>query len=130
MDPINNKDNSGVVLDRESALEQLDGDAETLAMLLDLFRTDAPGVLETIRSALKESNAGAVRSTAHKIKGSLSVLGAPAAMHAALKLEAIGRSGNMQEAPAAFAVLEQELHRLYPELMQFGRDLRNPKSKT
>jgi len=129
MNFADDKAKSDVVLDREIALDQLDGDTETLAMLLDLFSTDAPTTMDMIRSAVGANNPAALRSTAHKIKGSLSVLGAPAAMQVALKLETMGRTGNMQDAPATFAALERELARLYPELTQFASELRQSKSK-
>jgi len=113
-----------VVLDRKVALSQLDGDADTLAMLLDLFCADAPNTLEAIRNAVKENNAASLRSAAHKFKGSLSALGAELAMKAAMQLETIGRTGNMGEAQGSLVVLEREIERLEPELADFGKELR------
>jgi len=114
-----------VVLDRKVALGQLDGDVDTLAMLLDLFRADAPNTLEAIRKAVRENSANGLRSAAHKFKGSLSALGAGYAMKAALTLETIGRTGAMAEAQAALAILEQEVVRLEPELADFSKELRS-----
>ena len=119
------KDGADVVLDRKVALSQLDGDADTLAMLLDLFRADAPNTLEAIRKAVKESSASGLRSAAHKFKGSLSALGAGLAMKAALQLETIGRAGDMTGAQSALTVLEHEIGRLGPELDDFSKELRS-----
>jgi two-component system, sensor histidine kinase and response regulator len=106
-----------VVLDLSALLGQLEGDRELLREMVDLFLEDSPELLSRIRDAVRRGDAADLERAAHTLKGSVSNFRARAAAHAALRLEMIGRSGDLAEAEAALADLEQELERLKPPLL-------------
>jgi HPt (histidine-containing phosphotransfer) domain-containing protein len=49
---------------------------------------------------------------AHTIKGAVSTFGAQRAWDAALRIETLGRNGDLREAPAALVELQEALQRL------------------
>ena len=61
-------------------------------------------------------DAKVLERAAHTLKSSVGTFGAKAAFGAALRLEMVGRSGDLAEAEAAYAELETELARLEPAL--------------
>jgi len=100
------------VLDEGLLLERVGGDREALARLVEIFLTDAPLLVEGIRRAVKEKDAGALQAAAHALKGAVSNFAAPAATEAAARLQQIGESGKLNGARAACEVLEKELEQV------------------
>jgi two-component system, sensor histidine kinase and response regulator len=109
------------VLDREALLEQAGGDAELVLRLIELFAEDRAETIEAIQAGMAAADAKRVERAAHRLKGSLGTLAAPAAHAAALRLETIGRSGSLAEAGAAWVRLQRELARLQPVLEEVSR---------
>ena len=81
-----------------------------------LFTTDAPVLLEQLRSALAAGDASSVKRAAHTLKGSAGYVGGGPAAAAALALESIVASNNLAAASEAFERLEREIDRLIAEL--------------
>ncbi len=104
------------VIDVDEALARVDGDQDLLAEVAGMFRRDWPGMLETIRDAIAQSDAATVEREAHKLKGALGAFCARPASEVAQQLETIGHRGDLAEALAACNLLEGELTRLEPEL--------------
>jgi two-component system sensor histidine kinase/response regulator len=104
------------ILDRSTLLGYLGGDAGLLRVLVDLFRQDGPKQIEEIRVAVATRNGEALQCAAHSLKGSLVSLCAGAAARAALRLELIGRVGDLDGAEQAAEELEREMERLGPAL--------------
>jgi two-component system, sensor histidine kinase and response regulator len=100
------------VLDRETALERVDGDATLLADLAKLFCDQSPRMLSNIQDAITRKDADELRRAAHLLKGSVSTFAAQAAIEATLKLERIARSGELMAAADAYAVLAAEIRRV------------------
>jgi len=98
--------------DESAALEYAGGDRELLAELLGIFAADGAGHLRALHEAMAASDAAALMRTAHTLKGSLLVLGAGTAAALAGELEALGRDGRLEGAPAVLAALEPELQRV------------------
>jgi HPt (histidine-containing phosphotransfer) domain-containing protein len=90
------------------------GDLHLLRKLADLFLVDRPRVLGEIRDAIARGDAPRLRIAAHTLKGAVGNLGACAAFEAALKLEMMGRAGDLCSAAGALAALEDTLDRLEP----------------
>ena len=84
-----------------------------------LFLDDLPGMLSEIRVAMASQDSTALGRASHALKGSVSNFGARYAFEAALRLEKIGGSGDLSQAVAAFAQLEQEFARLEEALRTF-----------
>jgi HPt (histidine-containing phosphotransfer) domain-containing protein len=59
-------------------LEQIaKGDDSFISKMLQAYCDQAPGLLETLQSALKEKNSAAIRSSAHRLRPSFHYLGRP-----------------------------------------------------
>jgi CheY-like chemotaxis protein/HPt (histidine-containing phosphotransfer) domain-containing protein len=111
-----------VPVDRDAALKRVDGDTELLSEIVDLFLADVDSLTGDIRAAVTDRDATRIMRTAHRLKGSVATLAATPAADAALRLELIGRGGELADADAAFASLEFELKRLAPALRAFVHD--------
>jgi HPt (histidine-containing phosphotransfer) domain-containing protein len=103
-------------LDRPFALSRVGGDLELLKEIAAIFLEDSPKILGEIRGALEKKDAQAVERAAHNLKGSVANFGARSTVEAALRLEQIGRSGQLEHATEALQVLEQVLSVLRREL--------------
>jgi HPt (histidine-containing phosphotransfer) domain-containing protein len=83
-----------------------------LKELVALYRADAPVTLRQIAKALAARNAEALRVAAHTLKGSVATVGGTSARHAAATLEDFGKTGSLDGADSALAVLRVELSKL------------------
>ena len=90
------------VVDPSQLWERLDGDRELLQVLLDAYRTETPALLAEIQTGITTRQALLVERAAHSLKGSTSVFSAPRALSVATTLEQVGRSGNFEDAAAAY----------------------------
>jgi CheY-like chemotaxis protein/HPt (histidine-containing phosphotransfer) domain-containing protein len=115
------------VFDRESALSMTGGDVQLLGELVGLFRAECPGWLVQCREGIARRDAALLRRAAHTIKGTLATLGAREAFAVAQQLEAVGRGGDLAEAPATYAALERALERLRPALAQVETEGTSPR---
>src|SRR6266849_2996371 len=104
------------VLDGTALLAQVEGDTELLAELVMIFLQDCPRLVGAVREAVARGDARALERAAHTLKGTVSNFAAPAATAAALRLEQMGREGNLAQAGEACAALEAEIERLKPLL--------------
>ncbi|HEX8985603.1 MAG TPA: Hpt domain-containing protein [Bryobacteraceae bacterium] len=111
------------VLDPDAIIDRVGGDAEFLQELTGLFAEDSPKLLGQIRSAIAAGDPRGLEYAAHALKGSVANFGAESARAAALRLELLGRAGDLQPAPEACAVLEQEIARFTDALEAFARKL-------
>ncbi len=103
-------------LDREVALARVGGDTELLREIAVLFLENYQGWLEELRAAEASGNAEAVHRAAHGLKGSVANFGARDAVEASLKLEHLGRTGDLTEMPQSLAQLEAALETLRKDL--------------
>ena len=69
-----------------------------------------------LREAVRESDAQALRSAAHALKGAVSNFAAPAATEAALRLQKMGEAGQLAGAGEALGRLEGEIVALLASL--------------
>lgn len=103
-------------LDREIALTRVGGDAELLKEIAVLFLENYEAWLGELRAAAGRGDAGVIQNAAHGLKGSVANFGAKSAVEAALNLENLGRSHNLEQVPSSLAALEAALAELRPEL--------------
>ena len=104
------------ILNLAVALERVGGDNELLEEVAQLFLDSVPELLTEIREAVVSRNAKALERAAHTLKGSVSNFAAEAAFQAALRLEKMGRTGELAGVDQAFATLEAEMERLQPAI--------------
>ena len=109
---------SDAVLDPALALERVDGDRELLGEIIDLFLQDIGSLVQDLEQAVGAKDAEAIMRTAHRLKGSVATFAAKPATEAALRLETMGRSGDVSGVDAAFTALQTELTRLQPALQE------------
>ena len=95
--------------DSNSVLERVGGDRELLKEVASLFFEDTPRLLAEIRAAIDHNDPPALERSAHRLKGSVSNFGAKAAQEAALRLELMGRAGDVSTASGRYQELEREL---------------------
>jgi two-component system sensor histidine kinase/response regulator len=107
---------AGAMFDREIALTRVGGDAELLKEIALLFLEDYPKVMTELRDAAERGDAKNLERAAHGLKGSVSNFGARAAVDAALSLENMGRSQQLDEVRQVVVTLELALAALRPEL--------------
>jgi CheY-like chemotaxis protein len=99
-------------LDSAQMLAHVDGDLGLLAEMVSLFLDECPGLLSEIRETIACRDSKALERAAHTLHLSLGTFGANAACEAAVKLETLGRLGDVTGAEAICQALEHELERL------------------
>jgi CheY-like chemotaxis protein len=107
---------SDPILDPNVALERVDGDRELLGEIIALFQQDIDALVQELERAVQAKDPEGIMRTAHRLKGSVATFAAKPATDAALRLETMGRNGDIGDAAAAFRVLQTELARLQPAL--------------
>lgn len=113
--------NGNAVLDRNAALERVEGDAVLLTELASLFVTDCPKMLSAIHEALERRDPEALARAAHTVKGSVANFAASKSYDVALKVEEIGRRGDLAPAAEAVAALDEVLQELCQALAAVAR---------
>jgi two-component system sensor histidine kinase/response regulator len=103
---------AGAIFDQQTALAQVEGDQELLQEIVGLFLAETPELQSAIRESIARHDSKALEQAAHSVKGAVSSFGAQAAREAALKLEVIGRDGDLTHAALACAELEREMAHL------------------
>jgi len=103
-------------VDLPRLLERVGGDRKALADLVRIFRADWPKQVARLREAVRESDAQALRSAAHALKGAVSNFAAPGATEAALRLQKMGEAGQLVGAEAALESLKGEIETLLAAL--------------
>ncbi len=111
---------ASAVMDRNLALARVDGDEVLLADLAKLFCEESPKMLSAVKTAVLAKDADRLQRAAHSLKGAVATLAAQKAFDAALKLERLGRAGDLGEAEKAYAALESQIERLRSVLQTLG----------
>jgi len=100
------------IFDRAGLLERVEGDEELLAEIVRLFLEELPHALEELHAADEARDSKALAAVAHKLRGALANLCAPAATAAALLLEQHANAKEPDSARRAAGTLASELDRL------------------
>jgi len=102
----------GVPIDLETALSRFDGDKEFFTGIVKEFLASAPKQLQILEEAAKKGDAGVIEVKAHSINGAASNLGAKRIADLCLKLELLGRTGDLAGAKEMIDKLKTELKHL------------------
>jgi len=103
-------------IDRARLLGYTGASVETLKELVELFAVECPKLMGRIHDAVTQNDASELQRAAHTLKGSLQIFGVARPVEAALRLETLGRNGDLADAEEAWSVLEKEIERLRPML--------------
>jgi HPt (histidine-containing phosphotransfer) domain-containing protein len=90
----------------------VDGDEALLADLAKLFCEESPKMMAAVQQAIAAKDAERLERAAHSLKGAVATLAAQKAFDAALRLERLGRAGDLSEAERAYEALESQIERL------------------
>ncbi|HVX59519.1 MAG TPA: response regulator [Pirellulales bacterium] len=110
---------SAGLIDWSAALDQAAGDRDLMRDLVEVFLEEKPRLLAQIRDSLEAADAAVLQRAAHTLKGCLQHLAAATAAESAAALELLGKSGRLDQAPAAFNELLVQLELLDAELLAF-----------
>ena len=109
------------ICDLNAALDAVEGDRELLRRMVDVFVVQAPELLEEIRDAGARGDASTLERAAHKLRGSLCNFAAAESHDAALRLEELGRSGQVDGVAEVQAALEKAMAELQDALIEFSK---------
>jgi CheY-like chemotaxis protein len=104
------------VLDVTEAVERVGGDWELFRDLAQTFLDGVSPRLTALQDAIARRDPDMIDRLAHALKSEVGAFGARFAFQAALQVETLGHSGNLEGIDAAWAVLESEIQRLLPVL--------------
>ena len=102
------------VLDTALALEWMEGDIDTLLMMLPIVRDQMQVDRREMASAISDNDAGRLKKCSHRLKGSVGQIGALRAQKVCARLEAVAASGDS----AAFAEYQSRLEIELDALLQ------------
>jgi PAS domain S-box-containing protein len=111
------------VFDREALLTRVAHDQELLREIVGLFLADAPELMQAVRESVNRRDASSVEHSAHALKGCVANFGATGTVEVALKLETMGRIGDLSSAPETLAQLEAQINRLESALITLRAEL-------
>ena len=94
-------------LDQVRALQQA-GAPDFLTRVIDTFFGSAQALVDTLRQAAREEDAGTLRSASHQLKSSSASLGALRLSELCRRLEELGREGSTRGASDLVAMLAAE----------------------
>jgi len=104
------------VFNYENARRQVEGDEELLHELIELHLVEVPKLVAQISDAVGSADCDTIKERAHTLKGSMGLLCAQRAFHAALDLEQRASVGNAPDCGPQFAELKKELDQLHVAL--------------
>jgi CheY-like chemotaxis protein len=105
-------DPSEGVLDWEAAVQRVGGRTDLLRKMVKVFLQECGKLMPAIRRAIDEGDGPVLRRLAHSLKGSADTFAAQPAVAAALRLEMMGRNGDLTDAGEAFDILQRQIDRL------------------
>ncbi len=97
------------VFDYALLCERVNGKHDLIEQLIDLLLADYPAHRAAIEASLSSRDSRALQDAAHKFKGQLQTLSVNAAARVALKLERLGRDGDIPAAADALPELLREM---------------------
>lgn len=107
------------VLEPEEGIARCFGKPSMFLEMIESFSAEADTLLPQIRAAIERGEAAELVTLAHRLKGTLVYLGAPAALAAAREMEGIGLGGDLSAAPAAWTRLQTAVDRLQEALADY-----------
>jgi HPt (histidine-containing phosphotransfer) domain-containing protein len=99
-------------INRNALRERLDGDFALFKELAQLFFSDSPKLLSAIEDAIRSKNGEKIGKTSHTMKGAVTNFSADRAFDAALALEKIGKSNDLNHVDDAFKTLSAEIENM------------------
>ncbi|MBC7820279.1 MAG: response regulator, partial [Planctomycetaceae bacterium] len=108
------------VFNHGEMLNRLGDDLDLVTELIEMFLEKSPKLLTDVQIAVQRRDAKAIERSAHRLKGSAGNFGMNATVATALRLEVLGRTGNLADVDATCQSLCNELRQLQDELDQWS----------
>jgi CheY-like chemotaxis protein len=105
--------------DWAEALRATGGDHALRRVLVETVVQEGPRMTAAVRQAVANSDARALKISAHTLKGSIRYFGPSSAFEHALELERMGERDDLHRAGATVELLEGEMARLISTLREF-----------
>ena len=109
-------------IEEAQILARFDGDIELARELAGIFIEECPKYLNDMRQAVREGNAQALEHSAHTFKGSVGNFSTIGAHESALRLEMLGKSGELTGAPEILNLLQEQLAQFTQILARMTKD--------
>ncbi|MBX9679349.1 MAG: response regulator [Gemmataceae bacterium] len=100
------------VMDWNAAVSRVGGKEDLLRQMAPIFMKEAAKNMPALQEAIERNIPTKVQRVAHTLKGAAACFAAPHVESAALRLELMGRDGDLNEAAEAYQSLETEIERL------------------
>ena len=107
--PEHNKPDGAEVINRKELEDRMENDWELLGEIGEIFFETYQEMLDSIEQAIQKGDAGELERSAHGLKGVLGNFSAKKSCQTAFRLEKIGRSGKLEDAPQVFEQLREEV---------------------
>lgn len=108
------------LINRQRALARMGGSEELLGDMIQFFLDDSPLLLRAAAAAIQQQDAEELMRAAHSLKGLAATFDATHATSAATKLEEVGRTNRLNDAPEALVQLQTAIGELTAELEREG----------
>jgi signal transduction histidine kinase/HPt (histidine-containing phosphotransfer) domain-containing protein len=104
-------------------LKRIGGDKKLLRQMIATFLRDTPKRLTEIRTALKTKNGIGLASSAHALKGSVSIFGPSLAHQHVEALQNLGRASDLRQATRLYPLLQEEIAKLLEKLRGYAKEI-------
>ena len=111
--------------DMKSLLEVFNDDVDFLKQMAEIFLSDAPPMLDTIKDAIQTKDADNLRRTAHSLKGMLKSFQFDKVARTAFQLEESGRQKVFDNSWTTYKKLARQLDKVYKMLSEITKDVEN-----
>ena len=108
------------VFNHGEMLNRLGDDLELVTELIELFLEESPKLLVEVQIAVQRRDAKAIERSAHRLKSSAGNFGMNATVATALRLEVLGRTGDLADVDATCQSLCEELRHLQEKLHRWS----------
>ncbi len=106
------------IFDKDEAVKRMGNDIDFLIELTDQFFKVCPKFVNNIKTSIEQGDSAALAASAHTLKGTVAEFSAKSSFELALKLEKMGKSGDIADAAATFEALLNEIELLKKEFIK------------
>jgi signal transduction histidine kinase/HPt (histidine-containing phosphotransfer) domain-containing protein len=107
----------------DDLLKRVGADKKLLRQMIATFLRDTPKRLAAIRAALKKGDGVLLASSAHALKGSVSIFGPSPAQQHAEGMQNLGRASDLRQASRLYPLLQEEIAKLLEKLRGYAKEI-------
>ena len=112
-----------VALDRSTLLARVGGNVRVLVEILQIVPEQFTKLMGELRGAVAQRDGKRIEAIAHTLKGTLANLSASGGHEAAVGLEQLARSGDLQRVDEAFRILQNQMGQVTQEVARIYKEL-------